>query len=216
MFESYQPDCLVTTLNGISCPNGVCPCSVRRRLLQQSTSMGLSVAVNGAAAPVPDMSKTQSFVVGITVFTPESGSTTPVPTTAPVIQPPAPTPSPPSESSSNVAGIVAGVLVPFLVVAVVFAIFYSRKKKPLDSDQNAKAEKSIEKLKEKFIQLQFKSKHTKKIQSLGNRVVIRQALEPSNSGVLWYKNKQQFDGIASCPEQDPARRDPLRLYQGSA
>jgi hypothetical protein len=184
--------------------------------------MGLNVAVDGSAAPVPSMQSSPSFVVSITVLT-AGGSTTTTPkqtappTTAPVIQPPVPTAAPPSESSSsNVAGIVAGVLVPFLVVAVVFAIFYSRKKKSDSSNQYSKTEKSIEQLKEDFIQLQFKSKHTKKIQSLGNRVVIRQELEPSNSGLLRYKNRQLFDSIVSCPEPDPARRDPLRLYQGSA
>jgi flagellar biosynthesis component FlhA len=126
--------------------------------------------------------------VGITVLTPGYGSTTPVTTTTPVIQPPVFRILPQSESLLNMAGVVAKDIFPFLIVAVVFALFYIRKKRSNSRDQKSKTVRNKEESEEDCIQSECKSKNTKKIYLLGNRVVIGETLEPSNSGLLLCKN----------------------------
>jgi hypothetical protein len=195
-------------LNGIPCPNGICPCSRRRRrLLQESTTMGVSVTTDGSEPPIPDPSKAPAWVAGLTIESPTLPTTTSMPqttssrpqtttsskpqtTSSPL---PQSTISTPPESESNAGTIAAAVIIPLLVVGFIIYIFRNR------SEQHSELASKI--------QSKTKTKK-KKFEVIGNRIYIRESIEPLYFNPRWYKNDTTSPNISRCPNQGQ-RREPL-------
>lgn len=191
LFDGTNPDCQVTSLNGLSCPNGVCPC-FRRRLLQASTTMGVSVAHDGADAPTPNLTAVPSFIGKITVDSPQ-GTTTPTPPPIPV------TSTPPSEQQTDPVVIAVAVILPLLVVgAIIYAFVYMQR--PIKPVTRADA--------------RLKLKKKKKLQVIKDRVVIHETLEPVKIKKEWYKKLTSIQTTIACQGPRPEELHPrLRLLQ---